>query len=104
MNIPTIPTDNLYKFMALTGIVLVIGSFVIVWFQADRSQELLREYKHGAALIEAKMEIAELSELPDQDSRKRTGRSLERLREVRLDRAKLVAIAGRERYRTPLER
>ncbi len=92
MNIPTIPTDNLYKFMALTGVVLVIGSFILVWFKAERSQELLREYKQGAALIEAKIEIAELSDLLDQESRKRIGKSSELRREVGVDRAKLVVI------------
>jgi hypothetical protein len=45
MNIPGLPTDNLYKFMALTGIVLIISGYVVVWPQAMRSQELSRELK-----------------------------------------------------------
>jgi len=50
MNLPSLPTDNLYKFMALSGIILIISSFFIFWKQADRSQELLRELKAGLAL------------------------------------------------------
>lgn len=50
MNLPSLPTDNLYKFMALSGIILIISSFFIVWKHADRSQELLRELKAGLAV------------------------------------------------------
>jgi len=50
MNIPSLPTDNLYKFMALSGIILIISSFYIVWKHADRSQELLRELNAGLAV------------------------------------------------------
>ena len=50
MNLPSLPTDNLYKFMALSGIILIISSFFIVWKHADRSQELLRELEAGLAV------------------------------------------------------
>ncbi len=50
MNLPSLPTDNLYKFMALSGIILIISSFYIVWKHADRSQELLRELNAGLAV------------------------------------------------------
>jgi hypothetical protein len=50
MNLPSLPTDNLYKFMALSGIVLIISSSFIVWKHADRSQELLREVNAGLAV------------------------------------------------------
>jgi hypothetical protein len=50
MNLPSLPTDNLYKFMALSGIILIISSFYIVWDHAERSQELVRELKTGLAV------------------------------------------------------
>ena len=50
MNLPSLPTDNLYKFMALSGIILVISSFFVVWKHAYRSQELLRELEAGLAV------------------------------------------------------
>ncbi|MGO8989285.1 MAG: hypothetical protein ACLQGU_14740 [bacterium] len=50
MNLPGLPTDNLYKFMALSGIILIISSFYIVWKHSDRSQQLLRELNASLAV------------------------------------------------------
>jgi hypothetical protein len=35
MNLPNLPTDSLYKFMALTGIVLLLGSLFILYKNID---------------------------------------------------------------------
>ena len=43
MNFPTLPTDNLYKFIALLGIVIILFSFYLPFQSAKKSQELLRE-------------------------------------------------------------
>jgi len=76
LNIPSPPTDNLYKFLALAGILIVVGGYVFVYLQADRSQELLRELKQGAALIHAETEIARLRSLLN-DPNERRGKHLE---------------------------
>lgn len=58
MDIPNLPTDNLYKFMALTGLLLMIGSFLIVFFQAEKSRELSREFDQSVAIAKAHLETA----------------------------------------------
>jgi hypothetical protein len=40
MNVPTLPTDNLYKFLALTGLVLMLACFGALEFRAAKQQEL----------------------------------------------------------------
>lgn len=41
MNIPSLPTDNLYKFLAMSGLVLILGAatlfFVILRLEQDRT-------------------------------------------------------------------
>lgn len=72
MNIPSPPTDNLYKFLALAGILVAVGSYIFVYLQADRSQELLIELKQGAALIHAETEIARLRSLLNDPNERRS--------------------------------
>lgn len=55
MQIPKIPTDNLYKFKALSGIILIIASlFVFIYLEKDKYESLI--------------EIAKYSELSSIDS------------------------------------
>ena len=54
MNLPNLPTDNLYKFMALSGLFLIIFSFTLVLLQANRSQDIHRELKRLSTIMELK--------------------------------------------------
>ena len=51
MNFPTLPTDNLYKFIALFGIVIILFSFYLPFQSAKKSQELLREVDSVSKVI-----------------------------------------------------
>ena len=77
MNIPALPTDNLYKFMALSGIVLIVFSFLLPWRAANRSQELLRDVK-------ANLRIIDTLPLSSDERAKLLGNSVKNLEELKL--------------------
>jgi hypothetical protein len=58
MNLPTLPTENIYKFMALSGLALLIFSFT---FPSRLADEL--ELKAVEVTVEGKLISMEVSEL-----------------------------------------
>ena len=60
MNIPIIPTDSLYKFMALAGIVLIIFSYVIPYKNSEELDFLIIEVGEELEIIERKQKALDL--------------------------------------------
>lgn len=60
MQIPNLPTDNLYKFMALTGLVLVVIGIIPYWVGGTKTQEI-------AGQVLAKQIILIEAEIADDD-------------------------------------
>ena len=84
MQIPNLPTDNLYKFMAMAGMAIIIMGFLTVWAHANRSQELFRELQQGLALSNTELEQAMQIANPEE--------RLSLLRKHNLELAKLTSI------------
>ena len=57
MNVPSPPTDNLYKFIAITGVVLAIVSLVLLEQRYSRQMDLDIELSIGKKSIEAAVEF-----------------------------------------------
>ena len=55
MNLPNIPTDNLYKFMALTGILIIVLSSTLFIVKGNRTQEINQELKKLGSLIDSEL-------------------------------------------------
>lgn len=51
MNFPNLPTDNLYKFLALTGVFLVLLCFGLLEYRLSRQVELNTEISLGKEAI-----------------------------------------------------
>lgn len=60
MNLPNIPTDNLYKFMALTGILIIVLSSTLFIVKGNRTQEINQELKKLGSLIDSELSNKEL--------------------------------------------
>jgi len=55
MNVPDFPTDNLYKFMALTGIAVALLTFYLAHRRVDEALALNETYVLERALIESEL-------------------------------------------------
>ena len=64
MNLPSLPTDNLYKFMALSGLIVIIFSYLVVYREADRSQKILREMQAQAIKLNKSLDAKGLADAP----------------------------------------
>jgi hypothetical protein len=51
MNLPNLPTDNLYKFLALFGLALLISSNVIYFLFADRLVDKAQTYLRDSSIV-----------------------------------------------------
>lgn len=51
MNLPTLPTDNLYKFIAIAGITIVVTSFLSISFQMHEMAILMFDYNTEALVV-----------------------------------------------------
>lgn len=47
--LPPLPTDNLYKFMGLAGLAIMIGSVVLPWRQLDHTSALITQLEVDTA-------------------------------------------------------
>lgn len=56
MNLPTPPTDNLYKFVALSGLVMVLLSIVLPYSAHQRYQQQLLVTLRDASLLSAELD------------------------------------------------
>ena len=63
MTIPSLPTDNLYKFVALSGLVLIITSLALPMLNNDKGYKLFTQLNSNKTQIEI-----EIKELTTQDS------------------------------------
>ena len=75
MNIPIIPTDSLYKFMALAGIALIIFSYVIPYKNSEELDFLIIEVEEELEIIERRQkaldfEFARYEKLSPEQKRK----------------------------------
>lgn len=71
MNIPNLPTDNLYKFLTIAGLVLIFAS--AVWFEAERQDAFVKADNASlrARILEIEKEHLEKEELGLNVSRQR---------------------------------
>ncbi|WP_299879872.1 hypothetical protein [uncultured Cocleimonas sp.] len=66
MNIPNLPTDNLYKFVALTGVFLTLVCFGVIEYRITQQIELDTEISLGKESLQSDMsqitkEISDMS-------------------------------------------
>lgn len=59
MNLPTIPTDNLYKFLSIAGIVLFVASVISITVIQKESSDALFSYNSQVLATEKKILNAE---------------------------------------------
>ncbi len=59
MQLPTIPTDNLYKFMSISGILVMLFFFSISIYSVYKIQDQIREENKSMSILEAKTKILE---------------------------------------------
>ena len=62
MQIPSLPTDNLYKFLALSGLIIGVVSLFLLFQDAYRSQELLRQIKENIEVVKALQTLGQMEE------------------------------------------
>jgi len=58
MNIPTLPTDSLYKFAALGSLAAWVFIVVFGWSQFTQIQQLLHENQEQVAVLRVELDIA----------------------------------------------
>jgi hypothetical protein len=51
VSFPSLPTDNLYKFIALSGVVLVVAGFYLPWHRAEEIWDRLEQVKAESAVL-----------------------------------------------------
>jgi septal ring factor EnvC (AmiA/AmiB activator) len=56
MDIPSVPTDNLYKFMALSGLAIVITCLYLFFSRADQLNERLYDVAERKSILEANID------------------------------------------------
>ncbi len=78
MNIPSLPTDNLYKFMALSGIFIAVFGYSVYWIQGGRTQEIVEELSG----LETRLEVIIKSPIVTGDSSIDTEKDLEAIAKV----------------------
>jgi hypothetical protein len=59
MQLPTIPTDNLYKFMSISGILVMLFFFSISIYSVYKIQDKIKEENKSMSILEAKTKILE---------------------------------------------
>ena len=59
MQLPTIPTDSLYKFMSICGIIIMLFFFSISIYSIYQIQDKIIEEKKNVSILEAKTKILE---------------------------------------------
>lgn len=59
MQLPTIPTDNLYKFMSISGILVMLFFFSISIYSVYKIQDQIKEENKSMSILEAKTKILE---------------------------------------------
>jgi hypothetical protein len=59
VNVPFLPTDNLYKFLALSGVVMVIASSALVWIISLHVDEQITNLEVESALIKEEIRFLE---------------------------------------------
>ncbi|MCT7618381.1 hypothetical protein N5U05_11590 [Aliarcobacter butzleri] len=57
MQLPTIPTDSLYKFMSISGIIVMLFFFSISIYSIYQIQNKITEEKKNVSILEAKTKI-----------------------------------------------
>ncbi|MDN5112609.1 hypothetical protein PJV97_09655 [Aliarcobacter butzleri] len=57
MQLPTIPTDSLYKFMSISGIIVMLFFFSISMYSIYQIQNKIIEEKKNVSILEAKTKI-----------------------------------------------
>lgn len=56
MQIPNIPTDNLYKFMAITGVIILIICYATLYYSMDKINKDMTELSHNLDITGIDME------------------------------------------------
>jgi hypothetical protein len=64
----SLPTDNLYKFLALAGVALIIFSFYLSQSRMDLLVERLEEFKQGKLITDISRKRYQLRQHPDQNA------------------------------------
>ena len=67
ITLPSLPTDNLYKFIAISGLVLVVTSAVIIWSHDKALTSIVQEQARRTSLLAAeRKQVIDTQALPEQ--------------------------------------
>ena len=67
ITLPSLPTVNLYKFIAISGLVLIVTSAVIIWSHDKMLTSIVQEQARRTSLLAAeRKQIMDTQALPEQ--------------------------------------
>jgi hypothetical protein len=103
MQIPNVPTDNLYKFISISGLVLIVTSFIAISIsQREVADQIFTTHQEalsvGKAIQQLDDEMDALVSNPTPESYVRAKQILEETKPLEVELAKLESMNDKSEY------